>query len=80
MNLKKLSAHQITKKIVLISFIYFFTVFFLMPRIVVPQGRVEVILFFCPLQPLSKGITFHGSTVSCFMMSAIFPRLYTALD
>ena len=27
MNLEKLSAHQLTKKIVLISFIYFFTFF-----------------------------------------------------
>ena len=80
MNLKKLLPHQLTKRIVLISFIYFFTFFFLMPRIVVPQGRVEVILFFCPLQPLSKGITFHSSTVSCFVMSAIFRWLHTILD
>ena len=77
MNLKKLSAHQITKKIVFkIFLIYFFYIFFLMPRIVFPQGRVELILFFCTLQPLSKGITFHGSTVSCFVMSAIFRRLH----
>ena len=45
MKLEELSAHQLTKKIVLISFIYFFT-FLLMPRIVVPQGRVEIILIF----------------------------------
>ena len=78
MNLKKLSAHQLTKKIVLISLIYFFT--FFSSRIIVPQGWVEVILFFCPLQPLSKGITFHGSKVSCFVMSAIFRQFHTALD
>jgi len=79
MNSKKLSAQQITKKIdkFLLSTFY---IFFLMPQTVVPQGWVEVIVFFCPLQPLSKGITFHGSTVSCFMMSALFCRLHTVLD
>ena len=54
MNFKKLSAHQLTKKIVLTSFIYFFTFFFLMPQIVVPQGRVEVILFLLPIATIVK--------------------------
>ena len=50
-----------------------------MPRIVVPQGRVEVILCFCPLQPLSKGITFQHSILFrdvCMQSSAgSIPRL-----
>ena len=65
MNLKKLWAHQITTKIVLISFYLLFYIFFLMPRIVVPQGRVEVSLLFVFL-PIA---TMHCQKASHFTVA-----------